>query len=295
MPEKYTPAAKYAIFNSGSRMRPLLVLTGYAAIRGDWREPRIVDAAILIEWFHKTSLVLDDILDEDDYRKGRPTLHKAFGNKIALMNGLIMLCRGYDHLVAQAVKMDGKVVEIFREGLDRCLVGQAGDVSWDSRSGDLEAYLDTIAGKTAALSELAMRACGRIANGNERQTEALADYGFNLGMGYQILNDLKNVMGVESRLGKGSKRDVDLNRPNIYWALAVDDGWTESNLEKKPEMKRLLIERSRAMAEEYLGKCRQSLLDSRDEFHAEFIECLLFLVSEVKNVWSLVDHDIVNA
>jgi geranylgeranyl diphosphate synthase, type II len=292
VPEDYLKVTNYALNKSGNRMRPLLALLGYAAIQGDWREPQIIELAILIEWFHKTSLVLDDILDEDDYRKGFPAVHKMFGKKQALMNGLIMLCRGYNHIIKKYESIDKKVVEILREGLDRCLVGQARDIKWNSKTSNLDLYIRTISGKTAALSELAMQACCLLAKSNRPQTKALSDYGFHIGMGYQILNDLKNFTGIENELGKGKKKDIDLNRPNILSALAVDQGWADINWQNKIQMRNFLVKSSYNIAEEHFQQCLQSLSATHNFFYKEYYDCLVFIISEVKNVWSLIDRDI---
>lgn len=292
VPAEYSTAADYALFQSGHRMRPLLALLGYASIKGHWKDGKIIETAVLIEWFHKTSLVLDDILDMDEYRKGHPTLHRVVGIKKALMNGLVMLCRGYEHLLRRSGDFSHEWMEIFREGLDRCLIGQACDICWDNWNGNLEEYLKIIEGKTASVSKLALQASCFLARGNETQTFALTEFGFHIGKAYQILNDIKNVTGIEDKQGKGKKNDVNLNRPNIMSALGVEQGWAPVDWQNDLERKDSLLKASRDMAEKEFKICLQCLENAQKFFYKEYYDCLVFLISEVKDVWVHIDQDI---
>jgi geranylgeranyl diphosphate synthase type I len=274
VPSTCAKAANYALFQSGNRMRPLLALSSYAAIRGDWHDPQIIDFAILLEWFHKTSLVLDDILDDDEFRKGKPTLHRAFGQNPAFMTGIAMLCVGYDGLARKNATAEWKAVgTAILDGLNHCLVGQAEDISWNHTVGNVEAYFTVIAGKTASLSKLALQIAGLLAQGSEQQVSDLANYGFSLGMGYQILNDLKNFIGIEDVTGKGKKKDTDVSRPNIVSALAVEHGWQAADWTHDPEKIHILVKTAEGIAEEQFRTCLRHLENSRSSFYEEYYEC----------------------
>ncbi len=292
VPSTCAEAANYALFHSGNRMRPLLALSSYAAIRGAWHDPQIIDFAILLEWFHKTSLVLDDILDGDDFRKGKPTLHRAYGHNPALMTGIAMLCVGYDGLARKNATAEWQAVgTAILDGLNQCLTGQAEDISWESAVGDVEAYLAVIAGKTASLSRLALQIAGLLAQGSEQQVADLANYGFYLGMGYQMLNDLKNFLGIEDLAGKGKHNDTDVSRPNIVGALAYEHGWQTSDWKRDPEKVACLVEAAEGLAEEQFQTCLNHLEHSRTSFYEEYYACLRFLVSIVK-AWYHSDADL---
>lgn len=204
---------------AGKRLRPALLLT--AARACNYMGTRAIDLAAAMEMIHTASLIHDDIIDEADLRRGIPTARVQWGNAVAVLAG--------DHLYAKVVQLlvqDGDL-EIMRtfsaacsemtesettQSLDRCRQ----DVSEKE-------YLSIIAGKTAVLMSCACRVGAILGETHNGEVKALGEYGMNLGMAFQIADDLLDLTGNEQRLGKPTGNDIREGRmtlPLIY-ALSV--------------------------------------------------------------------------
>lgn len=196
---------------TGKRLRPALLLT--AAKACNYMGARAIDLAAAIEMIHTTSLIHDDIIDDADLRRGVPTAKVRWGNAVAVLAG--------DHLYARAVELlvgDGDL-EIMRtfsaacsemtesetaQSLDRCRK----DVSEKE-------YLSIIAGKTAVLMSCACRVGAILGKTQNGEADALGEYGMNLGMAFQIADDILDLMGNEQRLGKPTGSDIREGRMTL--------------------------------------------------------------------------------
>lgn len=219
-PPRFARAFRHAVFPSGQRLRPRLALA-VAAACGD-RNPGLVDAVgVALEFVHCGSLVHDDLpcFDDADVRRGRPTVHRAFGEEIAVLVGDGLIVAAFEALARAAVHEPAhlpRLVSIVARAAGQpagIVAGQA----WESEpSADLRVYHQL---KTAALFEAAVQG-GALAGGGD--PNAWRGLGAAIGEAYQIADDLHDVLARPVDLGKPVGRDVALGRPSAVGDYGID-------------------------------------------------------------------------
>jgi geranylgeranyl diphosphate synthase type II len=229
-------AMHYALTVSGKRLRPLLFLTLLGACG---RKPqRYIGLASALEIVHTYSLIHDDLpaMDNDDLRRGMPTVHRKFSEAVALLAGDTLLTFAFEKIAAAPLPA-GKVVEIIRlitrcigkEGMAR---GQALDLEF---RGQAERIADIHRLKTAELIKGALLAAAVAAGFTPERLEILGRAGIALGMGFQLADDLLDITGDEKQVGKKLRKDRSNQSPNavLYFGLEVvraeiDDRYREA-------------------------------------------------------------------
>ncbi len=189
--------------NGGKRLRPLLTIV--AAALGDRFDQRVVNAAAAVELVQVGSLVHDDILDQADTRRGRPTINAVEGVNHAVLAGDYILARAAE-LAASVSREAAELVAVTLSELCEGQVRELRDVYDPDRT--VDDHLASIRGKTAALFECACRLgaeCGELSDGNHA---ALARYGNAFGMGFQVLDDVLDLIGSDQALGKPTGNDI---------------------------------------------------------------------------------------
>jgi geranylgeranyl diphosphate synthase, type II len=207
-------AMRYSVFAGGKRLRPVLVIAGAEAVGGAME--RVMPAACAMECIHTYSLVHDDLpaMDNDDFRRGRPTNHKVFGEAMAILagDGLLTLAFG---LLAEAFAGSGDPAALRRvladlaeaAGTRGMVGGQVADIEAEGRPATAQ-ELDFIhLHKTAALIRASLRMGALLSGGTPAQVEALSDAGGSLGLAFQIVDDLLDVEGTTEQLGKTAGKD----------------------------------------------------------------------------------------
>lgn len=209
---------------AGKRIRPALTLLCCEAASGDWHSA--LPAAAAVELLHNFSLIHDDIEDGDPLRRGRPTLWKVWGNAQAINAGDALYALAHAALNRlSACGLRPEQVLACRQQFDRaCLVltqGQHLDLSFEGRASVTEAeYLRMIYGKTAALLETACR-LGALAAGSERH-QHYADFGRELGLAFQIQDDLLGIWGDPQLTGKPAGNDLRNHKKSLPVAYGLD-------------------------------------------------------------------------
>ncbi|MCL4334610.1 MAG: polyprenyl synthetase family protein [Candidatus Thermoplasmatota archaeon] len=199
--------ARYTIDSGGKRFRPLLTILVYSMI-SDKPYEDILDLAAGYELIHTASLIHDDIIDRSDMRRGRPTLNKRFGVENAIVVG--------DYLFAKAYELGSRygpvVSKIMADGSSRLAEGQT--LEFLNR-GNLylseNTYLEIIAGKTAHFFEACARGSSVAAGGSAEITDYVSLFAFNLGMAFQITDDILDFISTEDREGKPTFQDIREN------------------------------------------------------------------------------------
>lgn len=205
--------------NSGKRIRPILCLLACAATGGDWRQA--VPAAAAIEILHNFSLVHDDIQDNSPTRRGRATTWTLWGQPQAINTGDAMFAMA--HLALSRLADRGVPAEIIVTALRRfdetCVAltyGQYTDMSFETREEvGVDEYLAMIKGKTAVLIALATELGGLIAGAEAMRVRAFADYGLNLGLAFQVQDDILGIWGDESVTGKSAATDISTRKKTL--------------------------------------------------------------------------------
>jgi geranylgeranyl pyrophosphate synthase len=215
-------ALQYAVFPGGKRLRPRLTILA-AQIFGALDE-RVLRAACAVEFVHASSLIIDDLpcMDDADLRRGKPPLHRAYGEDVALLTAIALL--------NQAYALFGVTPELIREaveciGLDGMIGGQEIDLSNDEH--DADRSLDERDRKTSALMRLSFTAGALALGASREEVEPLAAAGQQLGHAYQIADDLLDSGVANHSTGKTSGQDLRHGRPNHDIRIGIDARYDE--------------------------------------------------------------------
>ena len=251
-PILYDPI-QYVLEAGGKRIRPILLALSCKAVGGNldtcW------DAAVAVELLHDFTLVHDDIMDRDDTRRGRPTVHKKWDSDIGLLTGDGLVALAFQSLLRTQSSKIHEIANVFTDGVVELCEGQALDLEFET-NGDvnLNDYLDMIGRKTARLLNVSAKLGGVIGNGNEKEVQALGNFGYNLGCGFQIQDDLLDITSDEAIMGKTYGSDVMRKKQTYLLVHALSKA--DSNIKEKlrflltkPEINRAQINEVKSLFE----------------------------------------------
>lgn len=212
--------ARYVIEAGGKRIRPLVTLLSFQALGGkDVRQA--IDLAAALELIHSATLIHDDINDGGEMRRGRPAAYKKFGLQNALVTGDFLFVKAF----GIGGKFDADIVELTANA---CAALAEGEIRQKRHAFDptvsREEYLDIIRRKTALPMMAGAKIAGLLASARLEHIEAVGDYGLNLGIAFQIVDDILDVIGDRSRLGKPSGTDVREGNVTLVAIHALNDG-----------------------------------------------------------------------
>ncbi len=200
-------ACGHVLSGGGKRIRGMLVLLSCQAVGGSARQA--LDAGVAIETMHDFTLVHDDIMDNADSRRGRPTVHKQWDANTAIITGDVLLGLAYRSLARTATKPRAQLVEVFTEGLIAVCDGQALDMELAGRTDvSLPEYFSMIEKKTGSLIATAAEMGGLIGGGSPNEVRSLRKFGHYLGRAFQLQDDLLDLVADEQRLGKPIGGDI---------------------------------------------------------------------------------------
>ncbi|MFA5755826.1 MAG: polyprenyl synthetase family protein [Smithellaceae bacterium] len=214
-PRELHAAMRYSVFAGGKRIRPILCMASAEACGGDLAP--VMPVACALELIHTYSLIHDDLpsMDNDDFRRGKPTSHKVFGEAAAILAGDALLTEAFALLSrAEKVRLAAErrlavIQEIaLAAGAAGMVGGQALDIRTDKEDPDIEALTDMHRRKTGALIMAAVKTGALIAGADERKPSALTGYANRIGVAFQIADDILNVEGDERLMGKRTGSDA---------------------------------------------------------------------------------------
>jgi geranylgeranyl diphosphate synthase type II len=246
-PTRIHQAMRYSVLAPGKRLRPILVIAGAEAVGG--RAEAVLDSACALELIHAYSLIHDDLpaMDDDDYRRGRLTNHKVFGEAMAILAGDALLTLAFRLIALNAARVAapaavGAVVAEVADaaGTDGMVGGQVVDIESEGKTIAPE-MLDYIhLHKTAALIRVALRVGAILGGGGAAQLAAIGDAGQALGLAFQIVDDILDVEGSLAELGKtagSDERKQKATYPSLH-GLPASKARARALIE---ETKRLLV------------------------------------------------------
>ena len=211
-------ASRHILGAGGKRIRPRLLLLAYMALGGRDLE-RVARPAAAIELMHTASVVHDDINDHGILRRGRPSVNAAWGRTFALLTGDFLFTAVYELMAPY-----GALNEDLARAATALVEGETLQaVAVKDNDFSRAVYMRIIALKTAALFRAAGAIGAKLADARPNEIEALSDFGFNLGMAFQIVDDILDLVADEERLGKTAGIDMDQGR-GVAVALGADNG-----------------------------------------------------------------------
>ncbi len=220
-PDSLYKPSDYILSNSGKRLRPILVLFSAKATNGDIKS--VYNAALSVEMLHNFTLIHDDIMDNADLRRGKKTLHKLYDLNTAILAGDSLLSIAYEYLLKDCKVNAKEAVSAFTNGLIEVCEGQSLDTDFEKRSDvTLDEYLIMIKKKTAALAKMCCELGAILSDAKKSDIKALSGYGLNLGIAFQIQDDLLDIMGEEKELGKFVGGDLIAGKKTFLFIKALE-------------------------------------------------------------------------
>jgi geranylgeranyl diphosphate synthase type I len=238
-PEVIYQASSHLLRGGGKRLRPLILLAFSSLLGGniEWSLP----LAAGIELFHNFTLIHDDIMDEDEYRRGLKTVHVIWGIPLAILAGDLLFSKAFEKF-SKANIDSGLLVKALKVFVDASIMvseGQALDIIYSSKPlGELREkdYLNVIIKKTAYLFSASSKIGAIIATGNEEEISRAELYGLNLGIAFQIRDDIIGLTESSEITGKPQYSDLREGKRTILIIKAMEFG----NEEERKEIERVL-------------------------------------------------------
>lgn len=218
--ELYEPI-QYIMSLGGKRMRPALVLMACDLFGGSVM--KALDPAVGIEVFHNFTLVHDDIMDKAPLRRGNQTVHVKWNESVAILSGDVMLVEAYKLLAQVDDSILRKVLDVFNATAAGVCEGQQIDMNFELANGvDISGYLEMIRLKTAVLLGGSLKIGALIGNAPEEYADYLYKFGENLGIAFQLQDDILDVYGDPEKFGKQVGGDILSNKKTFLLVKALE-------------------------------------------------------------------------
>ncbi len=220
-PQSLYEPASYIIKGGGKRLRPLLVLLSVKAVGG--KLSNAYNAGAAVELLHNFTLVHDDIMDNADRRRNLLTLHKKYDLSTAILAGDSLLSVAYEYLLRDCNGNSKIILKEFTKGLIEVCEGQSLDKDFEIRKTvSLQEYILMIKKKTAAMMEMCCRIGAVLGGGGKKEINALAGFGRNIGIAFQIHDDLLDITGNENDFGKFVGGDLVEGKKTFLFIKALE-------------------------------------------------------------------------
>lgn len=218
--ELYEPIT-YILSLGGKRIRPLLSVIAYGLYQND--PEKILSQATAVEVFHNFTLMHDDIMDQAPLRRGKATVHEKWNHNIAILSGDVMMVKAYDLLLPTEPTLLPEVIRLFNKTAAEVCEGQQFDMNFESEAQVTEeAYLNMIRLKTAVLLGFALQLGGILAGADRKDVQKLYDFGVNIGVGFQLKDDLLDVFADQAKFGKQVGGDIISNKKTFLLIKALE-------------------------------------------------------------------------
>lgn len=211
----------YALESGGKRIRPQLVLMG-CELFGGTREAAL-PAALAIEVFHNFTLLHDDIMDNADMRRGRPTVHHKWDDNTAILSGDAMMIKAYEFLEQLPDEQFVKIVPLFTKTALQVCEGQQLDIDMERcEAATLDEYFEMIRLKTAVLLAAALKMGAIVAGADATDAQLLYDFGIDIGIAFQLRDDYLDTFGDAATFGKRIGGDILCGKKTFLLITALD-------------------------------------------------------------------------
>jgi geranylgeranyl diphosphate synthase type II len=233
-PKTIHQAMRYSIFAGGKRLRPVICLAAAEVLRG--KPEAALPLACAVECIHTYSLIHDDLpcMDNDDFRRGKPTSHKVYGEGIAVLAGDALLTIAFE--MAASVRAPSRYphAAIIKElahasGSQALVAGQVADLEGEGKKLTLADLRYIHENKTAALIASSIRLGAMSANATPKQLAGLTDFGQSLGLAFQVIDDILDVTQTTEKLGKSAGKDIAAQKATYPALLGLDKAKKEAD------------------------------------------------------------------
>jgi geranylgeranyl diphosphate synthase type II len=299
-PSQLYEPVQYMMSLGGKRIRPVLTLLAAELFGGNAEE--VLKPALAMEVFHNFSLVHDDLMDNANLRRGKPTVHTQWNMPTAILSGDVMLVLAYDLLLGVPAHLLKDVLELFNQTAKHVCEGQQMDMVFEtSEDVSLDQYIEMIGLKTATLLAACLKMGALLGNASYEDQELLYRFGISIGTAFQVQDDLLDSFGDSSKFGKTIGGDIVANKKTYLTLKAFE----LADSKQRQELQRLF-----SMNESEPARKVRSVLDiynaldikqhteqARDSFYAEAMECLHSLKAvnkEGKKVLAAIAEDLIS-
>ena len=211
---------EYTLAAGGKRVRPQLTMIASQMFGG--KDENVLPAALALEVFHNFTLLHDDVMDKAEVRRGRPTVHVKWNENTAILSGDQMIIEAYKLLSGVPADKLPKVLQLFNKMATEICEGQQYDVDFESQEHvTIDEYLKMIRLKTSVLLANALQTGAYIAGADEQAQEALYQFGINIGLAFQIQDDILDVWGDPKTFGKAIGGDISCNKKTFVYLEAM--------------------------------------------------------------------------
>jgi geranylgeranyl diphosphate synthase type II len=232
-PNSLRKAIRHSLFNGGKRIRPILSIAAFEGVGG--RGEGILPFACALEMIHAYSLIHDDLpaIDNDDYRRGKPTCHKIFGEAISILTGDGLLTEAFKLMADRKLhegflQQEGLILDIIHEvaqaaGIFGMVSGQVSDVESEGKEVDFPTLQYIHTHKTGALILASVRVGVKLGSGDDETLRNFTRYGEGIGLAFQIADDILNVEGKTALLGKKTGSDLSKGKVTYPSLLGLEE------------------------------------------------------------------------
>ena len=215
---------RYMIAIGGKRIRPRLCLTTYG-IFADEITPSVLEPAAALEIFHTFTLIHDDIMDRSPLRRGNPTVWKKWSEDTAILSGDVMCIDAYKHLAKAPAQVLPQAMELFSKTASRVCDGQQLDMDFEKRSSvSMNEYMEMIGLKTGVLLACSAQMGALVAGADGWSQDSLYEYGYYLGLAFQVADDYLDAYGDQKVFGKPIGGDILNGKKSWLTVRAMEKG-----------------------------------------------------------------------
>ncbi|MDI6763733.1 MAG: polyprenyl synthetase family protein [Thermodesulfobacteriota bacterium] len=227
-PTSLRKAIQHSLFSGGKRIRPILSVAAFEAVGG--KGDKILPFACGLEMIHTYSLIHDDLpaIDNDDYRRGKPTCHKVFGEAIGILAGDGLLTKAFELMTKPSSGDLAVILDIVNEiarasGISGMVGGQVADIESEGKEVDFPTVEYIHTHKTGALILASVRTGVKLGRGDDETLKAFTRYGERIGLAFQIVDDILNVEGKAELLGKSTGSDLFKRKATYPSLLGLEE------------------------------------------------------------------------
>ena len=218
--ELYAPI-EYTVNLKGKRIRPILTLMACELFGG--KKEEAISQAMAIELFHNFTLIHDDIMDNAPIRRGKETVFKKWGGNIAILSGDTLFALAYQYAQQARMEILPQTLSVFSKTAIEVCEGQQYDMNYENDNEvSVDEYIEMIRLKTAVLFGASLKIGALVGGATEKEADDLYDFGINIGLGFQLKDDLLDAFGNEEIFGKKTGGDIITNKKTFLYLKAIE-------------------------------------------------------------------------